>query len=426
MFAPTDRTRALRALARFSAAPEFGEMHRLAHADFWPEWVSGLDEEQRRRIEEVSRESQAIYFGWIAFDYGFANGRPLVDVLLDTSGDRLTPGERDYLQRLRESHLGLYEVLEVRPEEGLRLRELWTGIVVWVSERQGTRQVARWDVLAARLVPHAAGAYIMEGAAIVFPVLAVEGILRELRRAHRDFTRRFPGGDHGAFFKWVGVMVHDLWLDLVVLRPGPRFVTAERDPVVFARVNFHIVDRRRLAARLAGHQELIRHDDSTYAWVEAAGSPRRSLGTFSISGDRLMLEAMSKQRAERGRRLLENLAGGAVRFRSVRYTDAGEALRQFGESGGGQDAASPAAVPPGLEARLAAEFYEQHYRRWLDTPVPALGNRTPRRAARLKTMRPRVIALLKAFENRSERLHRQGKPAYDFEWMWEELGLGKP
>ena len=58
--------------------------------------------------------------------------------------------------------------------------------------------------------------------------------------------------------------------------------------------------------------------------------------------------------------------------------------------------------------------------------VPVLGDRTPRRAARLKTVRPRVIALLKDFENRSERLRRQGKPAYDFGWMWEELGLGQP
>jgi len=41
-------------------------------------------------------------------------------------------------------------------------------------------------------------------------------------------------------------------------------------------------------------------------------------------------------------------------------------------------------------------------------------------------MRPRVIALLKDFESRAERQRREGKPAYDFGWMWEALGLGRP
>jgi hypothetical protein len=41
-------------------------------------------------------------------------------------------------------------------------------------------------------------------------------------------------------------------------------------------------------------------------------------------------------------------------------------------------------------------------------------------------MRPGLVALLKEFENNSERLRREGRPAYDFGWMWEELGLGRP
>ena len=74
-------------------------------------------------------------------------------------------------------------------------------------------------------------------------------------------------------------------------------------------------------------------------------------------------------------------------------------------------------------AKYLGEYYEDHYRKWLDEPVPALGNRTPRHAARLKTVRPKLIALLKDFESHSERQRRAGEIAYDFSWMWEELGL---
>jgi len=136
--------------------------------------------------------------------------------------------------------------------KGLTLRDLWTGETVRVRERKRSRQAGRWDVVAARLIPRDPEERVMEGSVLVFPALAVEEILRELRSAHRAFKRRSSGEDYGAFFKWIGPLLHDIWLDEVALRPGPRFVTPEGDPVVLARVTFDVVDRGRLAARLAG------------------------------------------------------------------------------------------------------------------------------------------------------------------------------
>ena len=82
-------------------------------------------------------------------------------------------------------------------------------------------------------------------------------------------------------------------------------------------------------------------------------------------------------------------------------------------------------IPDEEQEKLLGEFYERHYRGWLDEPIPALGNRTPRHAAKLKTVRPKLIALLKDFESHSERQRQAGQPAYDFRWMWAELGLDR-
>ena len=38
----------------------------------------------------------------------------------------------------------------------------------------------------------------------------------------------------------------------------------------------------------------------------------------------------------------------------------------------------------------------------------------------------KLISLLKAMEHASARDRRAGRPAYDFGWMWEELGLDRP
>jgi hypothetical protein len=80
-------------------------------------------------------------------------------------------------------------------------------------------------------------------------------------------------------------------------------------------------------------------------------------------------------------------------------------------------------VPPAAAAEIVQAFYERHYRGWLDEPLPALDGRTPREAASLKSARPKVIALLKDMENLSARERLEGRPAYDFGWMWGQLGL---
>ena len=75
---------------------------------------------------------------------------------------------------------------------------------------------------------------------------------------------------------------------------------------------------------------------------------------------------------------------------------------------------------------MVGQYYEEHYRKWLDEPLPALDGRTPREAAALKSARPKLISLLKAMENMAERQRREGRPAYDFSRMWEALGLPRP
>jgi hypothetical protein len=60
----------------------------------------------------------------------------------------------------------------------------------------------------------------------------------------------------------------------------------------------------------------------------------------------------------------------------------------------------------------------------LDQRVPALGNVTPRRAAKTGKGRQKLVAWLKYLENGAAR-HEAGSPmaGYDLRWMWDELGV---
>ncbi|HET7617750.1 MAG TPA: hypothetical protein VFK20_04505, partial [Vicinamibacterales bacterium] len=84
------------------------------------------------------------------------------------------------------------------------------------------------------------------------------------------------------------------------------------------------------------------------------------------------------------------------------------------------------AIPPEVEAEIVREIQNRHYRDWLDEPVPALRDHTPREAATSKTLRPLLRNLLCEFENATARARLRGQRAYDTSWLWDELGLTPP
>jgi len=117
--------------------------------------------------------------------------------------------------------------------------------------------------------------------------------------------------------------------------------------------------------------------------------------------------------------MIEVLAGSAVAYRATTYEDVEQAMKRLPD-----EASRDSDTPTEVATQLTAHFYEEHYRKWVDEPLPALGGRTPREAARLDSPRPKLIALLKSMENMAVRQRRAGQLAYDFGWMWGGAGAG--
>lgn len=406
---------AVNKLLALGLGPAFRVHQEAAMAAFWGDWLEGLGEAEAAALIGL-QHAQAAYACWACFDLPTPAGPTIAERLLAGEGAPLTAGERAWLRRMSESHLALYEVEAVRPGEGFSARDLWTEDRIEVHERTASRQLVRWDLLAARLVPESPGGpVLMEGGAYPLPITARTAMLRTLRRARRDFARRMPGADDRAFWRRQGYRFNHFWLEHVALRPPLRVVTAEGDDIVLARAIFDVRDGAALAGALAAHPELTDEGQGVYAWTEAAARGRRRLGTVRLEARRLAVETLSAERADRARHLLEAAAGDALRYRATRLADPGPAGRRAPEE--------TAPVPPDVEARLVHEFKAQHYRDWPDRPLPALRGRTPREAARLPKWRPRLIELLKWMENQEARHATAARPAYDFGWVWRELGI---
>jgi hypothetical protein len=174
------------------------------------------------------------------------------------------------------------------------------------------------------------------------------------------------------------------------------------------------IDRLRALAMLRG--EVLHIDDEpdedgapavTLTWLKAGNRKLKdwdntTLGTLRVSGSRLIVSVNSVRRRQRIEKEIGKRLGPAATLVDVTITDLAKELeaRRTARASAGPLHAEP---EPPIEPRapefeaIEAQLAERHWLSWIDTKVPALGNRTPRQAAKTPRGRERLAALLTEF-----------------------------
>jgi len=407
------------------------DMFRAARSVAFEAFVgSTFDNAPQAALEAAleNGQTQIAFNSWFMFDAVITeDGHTLIDVVRDMPAASLTAGQSRYLDRMAASAMRLYEIRDVEIDKGLTLRDLWNDKDVWVSEKLATHSAQKHMLLATRVVDGSRGTPELDGAALVFSQLDGRELLAELRRDRRRFARRYPASNETAFFKSTAPRIHHAWLQLFA-RPLPVMVTSEGDVMRVQELHFDISDEPAVVAALESHPNFTRSDDGSFEWLDAPGTgfslgggdvSRRILGSLTLKRGKLVATVMSDKRAARLQRILAASAGSLMRYRLTEIHDIKKTLTSGARHAGGPASAS---LGPDEQKRLLDEFNARYYRDWVDKPVPLLGGRTPRHAAQLKTMRPKLIALLKDIETRPA---VGGNSVPDLSWIWDELGLAK-
>src|SRR5215218_5727455 len=93
------------------------------------------------------------------------DGRNIVDDYLERRGWTEPVAAKRHLQALRRSTMSVYEVVDTTPGSHFVARDLVRGgEPVRVADKLGSKNVARWDRLAARLLPIGGQTYMAGGA----------------------------------------------------------------------------------------------------------------------------------------------------------------------------------------------------------------------------------------------------------------------
>ena len=165
----------------------------------------------------------------------------------------------------------------------------------------------------------------------------------------------------------------------------------------------------------------FRHDDED----EAVGG----VGNVKLLPHRLVVETFSRQKHRFARKMVDTYLGGLVSFRGEAIEDLAKQVaerRANGTEEHPEDSVPESRrerVPPEVEQQLIGTFMRNHYRKFLDAPVPALQNMTPRDAASDPAMRPQLIELMKLHIHSVERQSRSHGIDLRIDWVIDELGL---
>ncbi len=369
----------------------------------------------------TEEEQTAPLLDWMMHDWVPPRlGRTVMQEYLRQHGAEVAPRERELIESWSRSHVGLYEVREVKAGSGLELKDLVTDEIFFVHDVNTSKQLVRWDGALARVVPGERG-HEFSGAGLSVPRKQLEPL-----RAWMEEDRLRTGMPWPEYLKRnlprIRRQPEELrkeWIESLKLS------NTDGEELLFSKAVYRVQDRETLTAALRSCPEIDGDDEGKhYTWLRGPDGKegRTVLGNMRVEGAEMEFECNSKQRHKRGKKMLAELAGPALRHLRDEFTTQREMKRRAVND---TRAAEPVRdeIPPEVRHKLVTEVMEQRAAKWPDMELPALDGKTPRQAVKTAGGRLKVAALLRDFENLEAHIRRAGEPFYDVDRLRTELGL---
>ncbi|MGD9247688.1 MAG: SEC-C metal-binding domain-containing protein [Desulfobacteraceae bacterium] len=389
-----------------------------------------LDESFDALAPEWLEQSYPVYDMWLYVDHRLSKNAYLVDRFLEQNPS-ISPGERLYLELLRNSTMRLYEIVDLSPGESVTLRDVLNDNRTTVHEQQGSRSMHKYGLIAARIIAFGpSGKPEMEMGVFQIPDLIRKPVISQLTSHHKAYRRKHPQARETEFFKEMTPFLHDAWISCILNPPIPRMTNTDGEDIVETSVRFAVDDSVCLEAAFDGAKAIERTLEGKSTWIWTGNNQKEkpvTLGQLILKGKTLTLTCNSTQRAERGRHMIEAMAAGAVRYRTTVRENLEKKLREAIRSGAATDpfpeSSNEETLPRDVQEALVLDAMGRHYRNWLDEKIPALDDYTPREAAADAALQPKLFDLMHGLEGFYQKALQDSQPAYDPSWMWKELGF---
>jgi hypothetical protein len=284
----------------------------------------------------------------------------------------------------------VFEVTEVRLDEGMTVRDVRTGDVIDVQERLGTHGLEVGWYLLARPLPTGTGANQFFGGITIVPDSMLDRFIELLD------DEPTPA---------------QLLLLVAEAEAPPTLSNRDGHATVFCESTWTVPDVETATEALdsafepgdvAGRWTWLQDGEDDSAITVHGG--RTVLGTLALEGDRLTASTNSVERADAIGQRIDSLLPGVELVEELR-SDVDEIRNDLAYERAvfGDDDEPPAGLidptqaPPELQAALRQQM-DRYEEQWVDESIPALGGATPRQALDDPTRRDDLFRLLDRME----------------------------
>jgi len=146
------------------------------------------------------------------------------------------------------------------------------------------------------------------------------------------------------------------------------------------------------------------------------------MGRVTLEQDRLILETNSNKHLEKGKKLVTKYLGDAACFQQTLIESAAEKLQSAQKSTNSTSIEPQLLEAPEVQAQLKA-MMKAHWDNWFNEPIPMLGNKTPRQAAKTKAGQEKLGALLAHYDRMDKDAGENNLLKVDINYLRKELGL---
>ncbi len=368
-----------------------------------------------------------------------------------------TENELKEMRIQAKSHLDFYEILEVFPGEGSRIKSLYSGHEYELKDVFSSHALTKWDIVLMRQYPMGKISRVT-GSLSLFRALDRDYIIKEIEKEHHQYIELFHEEDYAAFAKNRWDVFIRIERELHEQYKNKQYFT-EYGKLQFCEVRFKVNDFGAVLLKMKDLDEFhflekklkkdkkrkyqrVRYD---FDWltlsiekelskiksdsfedgilltthqldIEGKQTGINIIGTFYVDQYLARIETRSVELAEFARTHFLSVFGEALTFKRIIIKNMEKLFNK-------REVHSESEPNDTIDPMIQDTVFKDLYMGLLDQKVPALNNMTPREACKNPDMVPSLINWLKAIENIEERKRKQGEKYFSIDQLKKELNL---
>ena len=366
---------------------------------------------------------------------------PIGKTLLDKKTNKLSPSQREYVEKCLQSPFSFYEVLECRKGDGFQLRDLFTFEEYRVVEKSGSESVEKGYMLFGKLLTVEDVTTLEACSPFAIPPsmkLHVVDMRNHIKKSYSHITN--------SVLKRYDRELLDLYHSYceAILNPKPpRICNTDGDDMVPQKLIYQVASPSEAFEKLhhldiiSTREELLQDavfDDSNrlteakFSWFKKGNKQHPSwdntvLGHIELEGSKMTVSVNSHERAKKIKTLIKKSLGRSAIYKNSVIED----MASMFEKKAGQSQPlleGPDDLMNNLEIKAKiAEMTKAHWTDWVDKEIPALGGVTPRQAAKTEDGRELLTGLLQEFERNARTRPQPGLDPKIFAKIYKDLGI---